>query len=105
MSKRKLRVGDRIRIVGIPGEGDPDYCILPETVRVYKKLIERRRPVRIYRLDEYGQPWFTCKFKRRNGTWEWHSLAVFREDDNWIRIEKRRAASGGVSPLDPYPDG
>src|SRR5205823_4306232 len=42
-----LRIGDKIRIVGVPGEGIPDYTIHRDTIRVYKKLIDRKRPVRI----------------------------------------------------------
>ncbi len=89
MNVNELRVGDRIRITGVPGEGIPGYGIQPETVRVYKKLLARNRPVRIYEINEYGQPWFQCKFKRRNGIWEEHTLAIFDDDTNWVPVKKR----------------
>ncbi len=48
MKATQLKTGDRIRIVGAPGDGVPGYVILPETVRVYKTLLARNRSVRIY---------------------------------------------------------
>jgi hypothetical protein len=89
MKMKRLKVGDRIRIIGVPGEGIPNYVIHRETVRVYKKLIARKRSVRIREIDEYGVPWFTCKFKKRNGAWEWHSMAVMDSDKNWIPVRPR----------------
>ena len=90
MRASELRVGDRIRIVGIPGKGDPNYFILPETKRVYKMLMARKRSVRIFEIDEYGSPWYMCKFKKADGTWDWHYLGVFDGDDNWIPVIQRR---------------
>jgi hypothetical protein len=52
---RELRVGDRVRIVRMPWDVDaPGYFFAPETRRLYKKLIARNRPVRVYQVDEYG---------------------------------------------------
>jgi hypothetical protein len=89
MKANDLKVGDRIRITGIPGEGVPGYVLLPETKRVYKKLIARGRPVRIYEIDEYGAPWYSCRFRRKNGQWEFHILAVFDGDRNWVKVNSR----------------
>lgn len=47
MKASKLKVGDKIELIAVPGEGIPDYYIHPSTVRVYKKIIARNRPVRI----------------------------------------------------------
>jgi hypothetical protein len=90
MKASDLQVGDWIRITRIAGEGVPGYQILPETVRVYKKLIARNRPVRIREIDGYGSPWYRCGFKKRNGEWEWHYLNVMDLDRNWELVRRRR---------------
>ncbi len=86
---KELHVGDRIRIVRMPYDSyTPGYTFGSETRRLYKKLIARRRSLRICQLDEYGLPWFHCRFRRKNGGWEYHSLAV--NDDSWVRVKKRK---------------
>lgn len=90
MKSSELRVGDRIRIVDVPGRGIPNYTIHPETVRVYKMLVNRKRSVRICWIDEYGEPWYECRFRRRNGRLEFHSLVVMSEDTNWVPVKKRK---------------
>src|SRR5262249_11493146 len=47
MKPSDVRVGDRIRIIGIPGDGVPGYYLHRDTKRVFKKLIGRGRSVRI----------------------------------------------------------
>src|SRR5437660_3280918 len=75
-SWRKLRVGDRIRLVRLPSEfNQPGYYLHRETRQVYKRLIERRRPLRVYKIDEWGLPWIRCRFRRKDGSWEYNSLA------------------------------
>jgi hypothetical protein len=90
MKAGELKIGDRIKIIGVPGDGVPGYVILQETVRVYKKLVVRNRPVRIREIDEFGAPWYICRFKKRDGTWEEHWLAVFATDNNWILVKRRK---------------
>lgn len=90
MNWRDLKVGDRIRIVEVPGKGIPGYTIHPDTVRAYKLLIRRRRSVRICRIDEYGSPWYECRFRRRNGRLEYHSFIVASADNNWVPVKKRK---------------
>jgi hypothetical protein len=89
MSPSQLRVGDRIRIIGIPGEGVPNYYLHRDTKRVFKMLIARGRSVRISEIDEYGLPWYTCRFRTRSGRWEWHYLAVCDLDNNWVKVKPR----------------
>jgi hypothetical protein len=89
MDPRKLRIGDRIRIIGIPGEGVPGYFLHRDTRRFYKKLMARARSVRIYEIDEHGYPWFQCRFRLKNGQWEYHHLMV-TEDDKWVKVKPRR---------------
>lgn len=86
---KKLKVGDKIRILDVPGKDIPGYYIHKDTVRVYKKIVARKRAVRISNIDEYDQPWYTCKFRCNNGTWEWHSLVVMEDDTNWVRVRKK----------------
>jgi hypothetical protein len=85
---RELQAGDRVRIMRMPWDASaPGYFFAPETRRLYKKLIARNRPVRVYEVDEYGLPWIACRFRRRNGTWEYHLLAI--NDDSWVRVKRR----------------
>ena len=91
MKASELKVGDWIKIIAIPGEGIPNYTIFPETIRVYKKLVARKRPVRIREIDEYGSPWFRCKFRRRNGAWEIHELVVMETDTNWKCVRRQNS--------------
>jgi hypothetical protein len=85
---RTLRVNDRIRIVRMPSGIDAPRYVLPAcTRRLYEKLIARGRAVRVYDIDEWGLPWIRCKFRRRNGSWEHHFLAV--NDDSWVRVKRR----------------
>ena len=84
---RVLRLGDRIRVVRFPSEWErPGYHVPPCTRRLYRLLIERGRPVRVYEVDEYGLPWVRCRFRDSNG-WEHHFLAV--NDDSWVRVRSR----------------
>jgi hypothetical protein len=85
---RSLRVGDRIRIVRMPWDADaPGRTFLPETRRLYRKLIARGRSLRVCRLDEHGLPWVACRFPLRDGRWEHHWLVV--NDDSWVRVRCR----------------
>lgn len=81
---RDLRVGDRIRLVAMPGEfAQPGYQLFPYTRRVYERLIARSRPVRVYHVDDWGLPWVRCRFRRRDGSWDDHSLGF--NHDGWVR--------------------
>jgi hypothetical protein len=87
-SWRRLRIGDLIRIVRMPsGVDEPGYTFHPDTRRLYKKLIARRRAVRVFRITEDKLPWIHCRFQRENGAWEYHWLAV--NDDSWVRVKRR----------------
>ena len=74
---RKLRVGDKVRITEIPPEFlHRGYTICTETMRVYKRLVARRRPVRVAFIDEWGSPWIKCRFRLKDGRWERHNLSI-----------------------------
>ena len=85
---RQLRIGDEVRFVQMPSDAEwPEVRFAPETKRLYKRLIARRRPSRIAEFDEWRIPWIHYRFRGRNGRWEYHSLAV--NDDSWVRVKKR----------------
>ena len=86
---RTLRVGDKVRITEIPAEFlTPGYTIFPETMRAYKRLIARRRPLRIARIDEWGLPWVDFQFQLKDGRWEYHSLAI--NHDGLVKVQAKR---------------
>ena len=87
---QRLRVGDRVRFVRLPTfEGVLAGGLMPETLRLYKKLIARGSPQRVFWIDEYGLPWIRCRFRRKNGKWEAHWLAI--NDDSWVQVKRRKA--------------
>ena len=92
---RELQVGDRIRLTEIPPEFlQEGYYIHRDTMRVYKRLLARKRPLRIREIDEYGHPWIYCRFRRKDGRWEWHSLAV--NHGGFIRVTPRSKTTGSA---------
>jgi hypothetical protein len=87
-----LRVGDRIRIVRFPSDWEkPNWHVGPSTRALYQKLIERKRSVRISRIDESGCPWIEGRYdkreQKRNGGWTHWSLGM--DDDSWVRVRRR----------------
>lgn len=88
MKREDLKIGDRVRIIAVPGEGIPNYCIHRDTVRAFKKLIDRGRSVRISQI-EHGSPWYNFRFRKKNGTWEYHSMAILAGEQNWVPVKHR----------------
>jgi hypothetical protein len=84
---RSLEPGDRVRLVHLREFLQPGYLIYPETLRVYRKLLARRRPLRIAGIDEWGHPWVVVRFRRRNGQWESHWLSL--NHDGLVRVRPR----------------
>jgi hypothetical protein len=41
----------------------------------------------VYEIDEWGLPWIRCRFRRKDGSWEHHYLAI--HDDSWVRVKPR----------------
>ncbi len=70
------------------GVDEPGYTFHPDTRRLYKRLIARGYSQRIYEIDEWGLPLIDCRFRRADGTWEYHMLAV--NDDSWVLVKSRR---------------
>ncbi len=83
----KLKVGDRVRIVAVPEKNTPN-C----TIRVFKRLMDRKGSVRISRVEK-GVPWFDCKFLKW-GRWEYHSLALLPGEEHlWKKVNARKRVS------------
>lgn len=88
---RDLQVGDRVRIVRLPiGVDEPGYTFHDCTRKLYRNLIARGRSVRVCRIDDWGLPWIRCRFRRKDGRWEHHSLAI--ADDSWVRVKPRKSS-------------
>jgi hypothetical protein len=86
---KDLRVGDRIRLVAMPPEWDaPGYHLPACTRNLVRRLIARRRPLRIYEVDDAGAPWVQCRFRLRSGQWDHHFLAITQ--GGWVRVKPRR---------------
>src|SRR5262245_21442256 len=84
---RQLKVGDKVRLFEAPREFLREgYGIHEETLWVYKKLVERRRPLRVYEIDAWGLPWVKCNFFRQ-GKWEYHYLAF--NHGGLVRVKPR----------------
>jgi hypothetical protein len=80
---RKLRVGDRLGFVNRPTVfTHPGYFVHRDTLRVCRRLIERRHPLRVVYLDDWKLPWIRCQFRRKDGRIDYHSLAINR--DGWV---------------------
>jgi len=85
----QLRVGDFVRLVEFPPEFLlPNRGIHRSTRQVYKRLLARRRPLRVYEIDETNLPWIRCQFRRKNGFWEYHYLAI--NHGGIVRVKHRR---------------
>jgi len=76
---RRLRIGDRIRLVAIPLDFLDWKSLHRETKQAYKYLLGRRRPVTVWQIDEYGMPWVLFRFREKNGRIGDNSLAVNHE--------------------------
>jgi hypothetical protein len=73
---RRLRVGDRIRLVEIPLNFLDWNSLHPETKQAYRYLVKRRSPVTVYEIDEYGMPWVKFQFRGRNGRVRYDHMAM-----------------------------
>jgi len=83
-----LRVGDRIRLVAEPPEWQrPGYQLPPCTLRLWRRLIARGRPLRVFEVDKWGAPWVRCRFRRPDGSWGHHFLAIV--ESGWVRVKPR----------------
>jgi len=80
-----LEIGDEIKILSIPGN-----VVHRDTRRAYRYLVKRKRPVKIYEIDEYGHPWYEFRMRNPRGKLETHFMNIMEGDDNWRKIKKRK---------------
>lgn len=86
---RKLQVGDRVRFVRLPTEfSQPGYFVHKDTLRLYKRLIARRRSTQVAYLDDWQRPVICYRFIGKSGRMEYHSLII--DDDSWVRVKPRK---------------
>ena len=87
---RTLKVGDRVRMVEIPSPSGTfrDWMTMhAETRRAYRYLLQRKHPLTICRIDEYGFPWVKFQFRGRRGRMEYHSMAL---NHGGLKLVQRR---------------
>jgi len=76
-----------VRLVEIPPEFlRVGYGIHKDTMRVYRLLLARGRPLRVAYLDELGMPWVRLK-EKRYGRWYHHGLLF--NHAGFVRVKKR----------------
>jgi hypothetical protein len=86
---RRLKIGDRVRIVHVPSDFTrPGYGIHRDTLRAYRRLIERGRPLRVYKIDDWDLPWVQFRFRRKDGRIEYHYLAINHDGLVLVRLRK-----------------
>jgi hypothetical protein len=86
---RNLKVGDHVRLVHFPPEYLPRHTLHADTRRLYKYLLARRRPVKVYLIDEMGLPWIECRLRHKDGRMEWHGLLIGTET-GWTKVKGRQ---------------
>jgi len=90
---RSLRVGDRIRLVTL--DSLQWHNLHLETRQAYKYLLNRRRPVTVYEIDDYGLPWVQFRFRMRNGRLRYDFMAMNHGGIAIVKPGKKRAATEG----------
>ena len=86
---RELRVGDRVRFVGLPDEwSEPGYQVHDESVALIRTLIERGRSSRVCKITEDGYPWIEVRVRCQDGALEHHSWGIY-DSTGWVRVVPR----------------
>jgi hypothetical protein len=90
---RKLRVGDRVRLLRVPendltqreSELRDGKEMAGWTADTLERILAIDSVVTINRVDECGAPWFDYELVAADGTVEHHSLTI-TDDDSWERV-------------------
>jgi len=81
-----LKIGDFVKLVVLPPEfHQPGFYIHKDTLRVYKLILGRNKPLRIKEIKD-GIPWTEIREKRAGRTY-YHCLAL--NHDGLKLVEKR----------------
>jgi hypothetical protein len=91
---RKLRVGDRIRLLTVPkADLDQRERELREgaemagwTADTLERIISIDPIVEISEVDEFGSPWFEYRLPNDAGEIEEHAIAIM-EDESWEYVD------------------
>lgn len=87
MRPRPLKIGDRVRVVRLPPVwAMPGYRVPASTRRIYKWMIDRRRAVRIDRVDDWGA-WVRLVVRDARGRVRQHHVTL--DDECWVRVRSR----------------
>jgi len=89
---RNLKVGDKVRLVHFPCEYLAPRTLPRDTRRLYRYLLARRRPVRVWVIDEMGLPWIWFQCRGKHGGMEYHSLLI-GTDSGWARVKSRKKSA------------
>jgi hypothetical protein len=73
---RTFKVGDLVRVVEFAKEFRAPGALHVESRRAYKYLLNRRRPLTVSMIDEYGLPWTEFQYRGRGGRMGYHSWAL-----------------------------
>lgn len=90
-----LKVGDRVRILSAPAGSDNS----PATTDFYNRIVDRKRSVRINRIDKDGNPCFSVRLRipfvtesgKRGLTIVYHSLEILKNENNWVKVKSRKS--------------
>lgn len=74
---RKLRHGDRVKIVHLPLEfSTQEYTLHDETQAAYRYLIDNEVVLCVTEIDDQGFPWVDFTMEATDGETEYHSLML-----------------------------
>ena len=79
MDLTNLRIGDRIRILAVPGKEVAGYWLHEDTRALFERLVTQRAVLEIYEIDEWGRPWVRC----RSGSSTCDEYLAIDEYDIW----------------------
>lgn len=93
--KTHLRVGDLVRILRVPDadleQRDREIARGAEagghTADTIERVIAQKPIVRIWQIDEHGNPWYEVSLIAENGEHVDHFVAIY-DDGTWERIEE-----------------
>jgi len=81
-----LKIGDRVRVVRLPPVwSTPGWHVPRSTREIYRLMISRRRPVRIYEVDFTGA-WVHLQVRTKRGRLEHHDLTL--DDGCWVKVRR-----------------
>lgn len=84
----QLKVGDLVRFVSIPDEwARRGFHVHRESIQFMKRMIRRKWPARVYRLDESGYPYIHAMIRQR-GKRYWHTWMI-TESSGWRKVCRR----------------